>query len=379
MPPNNLAVYLSNRCNLNCRYCYVAVNRGEPHYLCFGQIQQAIERFVVMPLEGEKKISFLGGEPLLRWDVLKESILYAKKQTRSGVILQVFTNGVELTRSRFDFLMECGVEVTISLDGPQEVNDLNRPFYRRPGSPFEKAMERLKDLPKEGLGVNMVFTSKTIDHLLSNIEFFRKEGFSRISFTPDLNEHWSQEKIEHLRFIMQGFRRYYSLLIKNRVPAFSIANLYAILEKTGSFSKSAYWWEDCHNLIVGSDGGFYACDKSLGFDFAAVKSEKIGEIESGVDWEKRKVLYREAQDAIVSQVHDGNSFTSCPMGVYFAKKAAGVDPGRAILNFEAVSKAYGDPLLELACDLWENITFRQLHLIAESSLRPTLDRTEISQ
>jgi len=33
VPPNNLAVYLSNRCNLACRYCYVAVNQGEARYL----------------------------------------------------------------------------------------------------------------------------------------------------------------------------------------------------------------------------------------------------------------------------------------------------------------------------------------------------------
>ena len=44
MPPNNLAVYLSNRCNLACRYCYVAVNRGEPSYLCAAQAADAIGR-----------------------------------------------------------------------------------------------------------------------------------------------------------------------------------------------------------------------------------------------------------------------------------------------------------------------------------------------
>ena len=372
MPPNNLAIYLSNRCNLDCRYCYVAVNQGEPHYLCFGQIKDAVDRFLNMPSQAEKKISFLGGEPLLRWGVLEESIRYARNLAESSIIIQIFTNGTELSRERFDFLMEHDVEVTLSLDGPQEINDLNRPFYRRSGSPFKKTMEKIKSFPKSRLGVNMVFTTQTVDRLLSDIEFFRQKGFGRISFTPDLNEPWPEEKINHLRCVMEGFRRYYALLVDKGAPIFAIANLYAILEKTTIFPGRSYWWEDCHNLVVGADGGFYACDKSLGFDFAKVKPDKVGDVKSGVEWEKRESLYQEARAAVISEVKDGNAFTSCPMGIFFVKKALGKDPGKALSNFEAVSKAYGDPLLKLALDLWENRTFREFHAISDGAPKPRI-------
>src|SRR5262249_42785682 len=157
------------RCNLACRYCYVAVNQGEANYLCSGQVAEAIDRFLEVPSGAERKVSFLGGEPLLRWDVLEASIAHARRKGGDGWLLQVCTNGTLLTPTRLGFLLGHGVEVTLSLDGRAETNDPLRPFVSGVGSSLEAALEALADAPKKRLGVNMVFTQATLPRLLSNI------------------------------------------------------------------------------------------------------------------------------------------------------------------------------------------------------------------
>lgn len=369
MPPNNLAVYLSNRCSMSCRYCYVAVNQGEPRFLCPGQIRDGIDSFLARPSAAERKVSFLGGEPLLRWDILSESIRYARSTGGPGILLQVFTNGLELTEERLRFLLAHGVEVTVSLDGGRAANDANRSLHGREGSAYDAVMERLRGLPKERLGVNLVFTSRSVGELLSNIELFHREGYGRVSFTPDVNEPWTEGRIEVLRKTMEGFARYYSLIIRRAAKPFAIANLYAILEKARQ-APGTYWWQDCHNLVLGADGHYYSCDKSLGFTFDRIEDQRVGSTGSGVDWARREGYYKEAREFIRSAARDANSFTSCPMGVYFIQKTLGQDPAGPLRGFEAVSAAYGDALLRLARELWDVPVFRELHSIAPGTPAP---------
>ena len=64
---DHLAVYLSDSCNLACSYCYVAVNQGAGARLSFEQVKTAIDEFCDAVPSPDRKVTFLGGEPLLDW------------------------------------------------------------------------------------------------------------------------------------------------------------------------------------------------------------------------------------------------------------------------------------------------------------------------
>lgn len=355
-------VYLSNRCDMACRYCYVAVNQGEPRYLCAGQVRDAIDRFLELPHEHSRKIYFLGGEPLLRWSVLKASIIYGRKRGGPSLKQQISTNGLGLTPGKLKFLLSYQVDVILSLDGERESNDQNRVLHGRAGSVFERVMKRLDRLPKDRLGVNLVFTTRTLDRLLDNIDYFHRQGFRRLSFTPTFNEPWPPERLQVLRRVMDKFRRYYTALIEKGAQPFEIWNLYALLKREHG-KNGEYWWQDCHNLVLGGDGGFYSCDKTLGFPFGRIKNSRIGSVDAGVDWNKRAADFKEASSFIAAHTVDANSFIACPMGIFFHHKILRSDPAQSLVNFEAVSKAYGRPLLMLARDLWAHPAFRKAHHI----------------
>ena len=95
-----LEVYLNNRCNLSCRYCYVAaaVNQRKSAGLSDDQIRSSFEYFhKAQGSGGLREIRFFGGEPLLDFALLERSIAYARRLWGDGISMVLFTNGTRLT------------------------------------------------------------------------------------------------------------------------------------------------------------------------------------------------------------------------------------------------------------------------------------------
>jgi len=94
-----------------------------------------------------KKISieFQGGEALLNWPVLVETVLYAKKinlKKGKDLALSVVTNLSLMDEAKFRFLVREEVSVCTSLDGPAGLHDANRKWSG--GSSHCKAVYWLK-------------------------------------------------------------------------------------------------------------------------------------------------------------------------------------------------------------------------------------------
>ena len=120
MALDHLAVYLSNSCNLACSYCYVAVNQGPAARLDLETIRRAVDEFAAKVPPERRKVTFLGGEPLLDWPLFVKAARYARGALGPRSVLQTFTNGTLLTPERVAVLDELGVHCTVSLDGRKE-------------------------------------------------------------------------------------------------------------------------------------------------------------------------------------------------------------------------------------------------------------------
>ncbi len=102
-------IVVTNRCNLNCNYCYF--KRGV-------QDQVLSPKEVLDKIIGIKSIIFSGGEPLLNFKWIKEFLTLAKENKASFDNVILFTNGTLLTDEIASFLKEHNVNVNVSLDGP---------------------------------------------------------------------------------------------------------------------------------------------------------------------------------------------------------------------------------------------------------------------
>lgn len=364
LAPDHLAVYLSNSCNLGCGYCYVSVNQGPPVRLSADDVKRSIDFFLDEVDHPSKKITFLGGEPLLHWSVLTEAARHARRRGGPGLVLQTFTNGTLLSAEKLAVLDELDCHVTISLDGRKEVNDKRRVYFRPNGrSVFDDVMKRLEPLPKSRLGVSLVFTSETVEDLLRGVDFFYRMGFGRITFNPELYERWPDDRLEVLRAQLRGLARYYRLLLESGARPFEIPILHAVLDAAAKNSAGASWWHDCHNVVLGPDGHYYSCDKALTFPIGEAAEQRVGGLSPGLDWAGRKAQLTRAAEGIEKR-GGGRDEVFCPMGVYFYAEQKGEDPRASLDNFEKVARVFGEGLVELADGVRAQPAFEELYVKA---------------
>ncbi len=361
--PDHLAVYLSNSCNLACSYCYVSVNQGPAVRPTFAQLKQSIDFFLNDVDHPHKKITFLGGEPFVEWPLLTKAARYAREQGGDELVLQTFTNGTLLSPEKMEVLNDLDLHVTISLDGRKSANDKHRVYYRaKDRSVFDDVMGRLEGLDKSRLGVSLVFTSATVEEFLQNVDHFYRMGFGRITFNPELYELWTEARLDVMRAQLRAFRKFYRLALEKGRP-FQIPILYAVLANDESNKKGVKWWHDCHNVVLGPDAHYYACDKALTFPIGQAKDQRVGSVEKGMKWEPRREHFDRAI-AGIERAGYGKDEYFCPMGVYFYSEEAGREPTELLSNFETVAATFSEGLLGLVDDLKDNPVFQDLYVHA---------------
>lgn len=141
--------FVSQDCNLNCLYCYGdGGDYGKGRMLMSEQTaQDFLDRFITKP--GHRyMINLFGGEPLMNLPLLKRFVaMVEEKRQRLGcrVDVNVTTNGTLWNDDIRDFLRDHVTNITVSLDGPPEVHDTQRPA-RGSFSPYERALRTLAGL-----------------------------------------------------------------------------------------------------------------------------------------------------------------------------------------------------------------------------------------
>lgn len=163
--PTILVWSLTNRCNLNCTYC------GLP-----GLDHQDLSREKLLSLldsaylSGTRLISLTGGEPMVSLH-FKE---FVERARELGILLSLNTNGLMVERN-IEFIKKNFAQVVVSLDGPIEINDL-----QRGAGSGRKALEAIRVLQKNKVKnyVTVVITKDNFKKLDQVIELAIENKFS---------------------------------------------------------------------------------------------------------------------------------------------------------------------------------------------------------
>ncbi len=130
---NQLTLTLTEQCNLRCRYCYHHSshdwirpfrNRHMSRSTALKALAYFAERcaYAEMPT-----VSFYGGEPLLRFDVIKAVVEQASVQTAWPELTFIIdTNGTLLDDEIIEFVADHEIHLQVSLDGPPALHDRHR-------------------------------------------------------------------------------------------------------------------------------------------------------------------------------------------------------------------------------------------------------------
>jgi uncharacterized protein len=154
VPLSTLVLEVAQDCNLRCTYCYAeGGNYGAaPCLLGAGSARRAVR--YLLDHSGDRDdvtLIFFGGEPLLNMEAVKaatdEAISYGRELGKK-VHFSLTTNGTLLDPEIVAFLHDNRVSVAVSLDGPRDIHDHNRPDESGNGS-YSEVVSRLECLLKD--------------------------------------------------------------------------------------------------------------------------------------------------------------------------------------------------------------------------------------
>ncbi|PXV86890.1 uncharacterized protein C8E03_11190 [Lachnotalea glycerini] len=150
----SICLQVTQDCNLRCEYCVYSgnyLNRShDKKIMSLETAQNAIDFLIQNSSESDRVcIGFYGGEPLLNFDVIKDTVLYAlEKYPGKNYYFTLTTNGTVFNENYLSFLEEHKFSITISIDGDQKIHDMNRKFKDSDKGSFYtimKNIERIKE------------------------------------------------------------------------------------------------------------------------------------------------------------------------------------------------------------------------------------------
>ena len=247
-------------------------------------------------------ITFFGGEPLLNKPVLRFAIEYSQElaQTHGKTVrYSMTTNGTLLDDEVIGYIKRYNFGLMVSLDGPPEIHDAQRPFHDGSGS-FATAAAGIKRLMDRRKQVTVRCTVTQLSPPLSElISFFDAFGFTRFAFgiaTNPVNgsnidcddlvlERMAQEEtamldtmIEQLRSGQKPKHFPYRRIIDEMNQAITRPRVKMKL-RCGA----------CHGtLTTGADGCLYPCHRFLG-----MRNYIIGDIDNGPDIQLAAQFWRD--------------------------------------------------------------------------------------
>lgn len=314
-PLQTLVLNVTNQCNLSCAYCYEYGEDRIPGAATEGsrfmseQTARAAVDFMLKE-SGESRVAhltFFGGETLLNLPVLKQAIAYAKQRAAElgkEVDFSMTTNATLLRSDVIQYLAENDVGVTISIDGPKDVQDGFRVFKGGAGS-YDVVLPKIKELlsrhKRHLIGARVTLTAANLDvkrifrHLTEDI------GFPEVGFAPAttaakrdyaIEGQGYEEVLEQFRALAREFLEY---TLEGRHHGFS--NVKDTLEEIHKGMSKPYPCGAGLGLMgVSTDGEIALCHR-----FAGSKAHTLGSVVGGID---REVQARFLEESHIAEKTD---------------------------------------------------------------------------
>lgn len=151
---DRITLHVSNDCNLDCTYCYAGGgDYGEEKSLMTKETAKSVIDFFFSHYEYIGSICFFGGEPLMNYAVVQFVCEHITKLYNSNKIkylprFVIITNGTILNNKIISLIKTFKISITVSIDGPKEINDHHRIYKNKKGS-YDKIKNFINTVKKE--------------------------------------------------------------------------------------------------------------------------------------------------------------------------------------------------------------------------------------
>lgn len=271
---------VTHRCNLNCLYCYQKHDNSD---MSFETARKCIDSIFNNSLEkyDEIEIGLIGGEPLLKFDLIQE--IYNYTQQYNNICNYYFfatTNGTLLTDDMKEWFQtrKKNFVLGLSLDGTPETHNHNR------SNSFSKIDINFftKNWPFQG--VKMTLTDFSLENLAENIKYLHSQGIKNIT-GANLYEgafNWNQEKyIELLIPQLEDLVQFY--VENDNLPIVQMLNKHIDSCENTKKIKHKYCGIGTGTIFYDTDGTKCPCGFFTPMTFNKETLEEVKKIDFSID------------------------------------------------------------------------------------------------
>lgn len=297
VPLQTLVVNVTNQCNLSCTYCYEygedkivdTENGAQPKFMSEETARESVD-LLLRQSGPAAHMTFFGGETLMNFSVLRNTIAYARARAAAvgkDIDFSLTTNATLLRPEIIEYLADERVGVTISIDGPKDVQDKFRVFKNGAGS-YEIAMPKIKALlarhRSRPIGARVTLTRDTIDvdriyrHLHDEVGFW-EVGFAPATAAEGRGHAIAGQGFDHLLSQFRALAQdYLEAALAGRHHGFS--NVRETLQELHQGHAKAFPCGAGIGLLgVSTDGDVALCHR-----FAGSETHRFGNVRDGVSW-----------------------------------------------------------------------------------------------
>ncbi len=283
-----ISIQLTRKCNLDCKYCFVEhVGEDMSEEKAIQSINFAFLR-AKNTGQDRVQITYFGGEPLLKFDMIKRLTLYAKKVSNDygiSVGFDMTTNGTIFTDEIYDFLLKNKFILALSWDGTKESHDKNRITCNGEGSYDLIDIEKFFQYEKESgivLQVVGVVDKNNCENMFNDFLYIVNMGGKIIRMSLQSYAEWSEQKLE---IAEQEFRKcieyYIDLLIEGKKIKWTFVD--SAIEQLYEKRENSFCGAGVVDCMIDPDGYIYPCT------YCVKEEARIGHLDEGYYTERLNI------------------------------------------------------------------------------------------
>ncbi|REH79068.1 radical SAM/SPASM domain-containing protein [Staphylococcus felis] len=283
----NLTFWITEDCNLRCKYCYVSKTAKYFDTKNIDITFQFITQLIETSSEKFLNVNFHGGEPTLNFSLIEgivDKFKILKKQFDLNIRYYITTNGTIMNKTILNFMIENNFNISLSVDGTKDIHDANRIYSNGMGS-FDNTMGTLNLFKERNyhIRIRMTITPQTVNNLFNNYKYFYEMGYLGITAIPDTTtSEWDQASVKKYEIEMNKISKY--LYNKSEIDFNNhIHNLSICV-----FKKLEVCDGGINTFHISAHGDIYPCALVVG-----QKKFNIGNVNDGLKYYKIKGFSKE--------------------------------------------------------------------------------------